>query len=96
MSSKRSSNVRAEYKKYKDGVAVSTQVLDFDEMDEHSKKKFVSTIFQDFATFKGEDALFRKDFEEYVAQNAKAKFNKRVLWSYLKQILPDTGKKIKY
>jgi len=40
--------------------------------------------------------LFRKDFEEYVSQNAKAKFNKRVLWSYLKQILPDTGKKIKY
>jgi len=86
----------AEYKKYKDGVAVSTQVLDFDEMDENAKREFVSTIFQDFATFKGEDALFRKDFEEYVAQNAKAKFNKRVLWSYLKQILPDTGKKIKY
>jgi len=86
----------AEYKKYKDGVAVSTQILDFDEMDENAKREFVSTIFQDFATFKGEDALFRKDFEEYVAQNAKAKFNKRVLWSYLKQILPDTGKKIKY
>jgi len=86
----------AEYKKYKDGVAVSTQVLDFDEMDENAKRKFVSTIFQDFSTFKGEDALFRKDFEEYVSQNAKAKFNKRVLWSYLKQILPDTGKKIKY
>jgi hypothetical protein len=86
----------AEYKKYKDGVAVSTQVLDFDEMDENAKREFVSTIFQDFATFKGEDALFRKDFEEYVSQNAKAKFNKRVLWSYLKQILPDTGKKIKY
>jgi prophage antirepressor-like protein len=86
----------AEYKKYKDGVAVSTQILDFDEMDENTKKKFVSVIFQDFATFKGEDALFRKDFEEYVAQNAKAKFNKRVLWSYLKQILPNTGKKIKY
>ena len=86
----------AEYKKYKDGVAVSTQVLDFDEMDENAKREFVSVIFQDFATFKGEDALFRKDFEEYVVQNAKAKFNKRVLWSYLKQILPDTGKKIKY
>ena len=86
----------AEYKKYKDGVAVSAQILDFDEMDENAKREFVSTIFQDFATFKGEDALFRKDFEEYVAQNAKAKFNKRVLWSYLKQILPDTGKKIKY
>jgi hypothetical protein len=86
----------AEYKKYKDGVAVSTQILDFDEMDENAKKKFVSTIFQDFATFKGEDALFRKDFEKYVIQNAKAKFNKRVLWSYLKQILPNTGKKIKY
>jgi len=42
-----------------------------------------------------EDSLFRKDFEEYVAQNAKAKFNKRVLWCYLKQILP-IGKKIKY
>jgi len=86
----------AEYKKYKDGVAVSTQVLDFDEMDAHAKKKFVSTIFQDFATFKGEDALFRKDFEEYVADVGKAKFNKRALWCYLKQILPDTGKKIKY
>jgi prophage antirepressor-like protein len=86
----------AEYKKYKDGVAVSTQVLDFDEMDENTKKKFVSVIFQDFVDFKGEDALFRKDFEKYVIQNAKAKFNKRVLWSYLKQILPNTGKKIKY
>ena len=86
----------AEYKKYKDGVAVSTQILDFDEMDENTKKKFVSVIFQDFVDFKGEDALFRKDFEKYVIQNAKAKFNKRVLWSYLKQILPNTGKKIKY
>ena len=86
----------AEYKKYKDGVAVSTQVLDFDEMDENTKKKFVSVIFQDFVDFKGEDALFRKNFEKYVIQNAKAKFNKRVLWSYLKQILPNTGKKIKY
>jgi prophage antirepressor-like protein len=86
----------AEYKKYKDGVAVSTQVLDFDEMDENTKKKFVSVIFQDFVDFKGEDALFRKDFEKYVIQNAKAKFNKRVLWCYLKQILPNTGKKIKY
>jgi hypothetical protein len=71
-------------------------VLDFDEMDDHAKKKFVSTIFQDFVDFKGEDALFRKDFEEYVADVGKAKFNKRALWCYLKQILPDTGKKIKY
>ena len=86
----------AEYKKYEDGVAVSTQVLDFDNMDDDAKKEFVSTIFQDFANLKGENVLYRVDFIEYVAQIAKAKFNKRVLWSYLKQILPDTGKKIKY
>jgi prophage antirepressor-like protein len=86
----------AEYKKYKDGVAVSTQVLDFDEMDENAKREFVDGIFRDFANSKGEEALFRRDFEEYITQHAKAKFNKRVLWSYLKQILPDTGKKIKY
>jgi len=86
----------AEYKKYKDGIAVSTQVLDFDEMDENAKREFVDGIFRDFANSKGEEVLFRKDFEEYITQHAKAKFNKRVLWSYLKQILPDTGKKIKY
>jgi len=86
----------AEYKKYKDGIAISTQVLNFDDMDENAKKEFVGSIFQDFVDFKGEGALFRKDFEEYIVQHAKAKFNKRVLWSYLKQILPNTGKKIKY
>jgi len=86
----------AEYKKYQDGIAVSTQVLDFDEMDENARREFVGGIFRDFANSKGEEALFRRDFEEYITQHAKAKFNKRVLWSYLKQILPDTGKKIKY
>jgi hypothetical protein len=49
------------YKKYnKDGVVVSTHVVDFDDMNEHATKEFVNTIFQDLSTSKGEDVLIKK------------------------------------
>jgi hypothetical protein len=57
---------------------------------------FVRSVFEEFSVLKGEDALDRKEFEAYLVEQHKAKFNKRTLWSVTKMVADKMKKKIQY
>jgi prophage antirepressor-like protein len=77
----------AEFRKIKNGQVVSVQLLDFDEMSEDDKADFVKGVLEEFSVFKGEASVIeRKEFESYLLQHHKTKFNKRSLWSVTKVV----------
>jgi hypothetical protein len=87
----------AEFRKIKNGQVVSVQLLDFDEMSEDDKADFVKGVLEEFSVFKGETSVLeRKEFESYLLQHHKAKFNKRSLWSVTKVVASKLKKKIQY
>ena len=87
----------AELRKIKNGQVVSVQLVDFDQMSENDKEDFVKGVLEEFSVFKGEASVIeRKDFEAYLLQHHKAKFNKRSLWSVTKAVANKLKKKVQY
>jgi hypothetical protein len=87
----------AEFRKIKNGQIVSVQQIDFDEMSEDDKADFVKGVLEEFSVFKGEASVIeRKEFESYLLQHHKTKFNKRSLWSVTKVVASKLKKKIQY
>ncbi|AHL67602.1 hypothetical protein DH26_gp111 [Chloriridovirus anopheles1] len=86
----------SEYRRIRNGQVVSVQKMDLDAMSGEEKMAFVKSVFEEFSVLKGEHALDRKEFEAYLVEQHKAKFNKRALWSVTKMVADKMKKKIQY
>lgn len=87
----------AEFRKIRNGEVVSVQRVDFDELPEHERMEFVTSVFEEFCVFRGDVSnLQRKEFEDYITDQHKTKFSKRTLWNVTKVVAENLRRRIKY
>jgi hypothetical protein len=87
----------AEYRLFKDGREVLTQKVDWDTMEDSEKIGFVTSVFEEY--LKSECGAVvdveRKKFEQYLSAQG-AKFNKRKMWTALKEVAAKKSVTVKY
>ncbi|CCV02458.1 anti-repressor Ant [Armadillidium vulgare iridescent virus] len=87
----------AEYRLFKNGKEVLTQKVDWDTMEEAEKIGFVTSVFEEYlkSEYDGAVDIERKKFEQYMSAQG-AKFNKRKMWSALKEVAAKKSVTVKY